>query len=497
MTMIMALNTTACGGDDDGGGNSSGGNGAYGAWYANRIVTYFQTDDPVIKANIDKYFNEKGRYQEIGEQYWQLAGRSSYENGVIHATPIGPATYLDEIEVVHIVNDNTIEFYDGALYKYGSSGTTGLKLLYRIQDDLMGDVAYYGYSPKYYTYSREGSAYVIVADGEKETFTISGDGLYIGGSKWTKFNPSTVYHESTGGGYTGENQQESFVGEWVQFKNTGNIETLNITSNGTVLLTEYRHEDGTGNYKEGWYYETETYTYSLKGNQGTMTSDNGKSTSFTYYIFTSGGRKNLTIITSKSENYNQLTSDIYKQINDLNALQDNGPNISSGEFNIANIEGSYDADEYKWYSEDKKWVLVKQYSVAITKDVSSPTAVAITGLWAGDKTIYGNIDLSTGNITISPGQIFYYHNTYGDVWLNPAEEDNAVKLTYYQEYNAYQSSDFVPTCSEGRFGYYYVNLYKKDYSASAKSKRAQANRSLTQKHKSPIPLIDSKNVLQQ
>ena len=482
MLMVMTLPLmVSCGGDDSGESGPSGGSGVNDAWYASRIVTHFQTDDPVIKANIEKYFNERGRYQEIGEQYWQLAGRSSYENGVIHATPIGPATYIDEIYAAHIVSDNTIAFYEGGLFKYGASGTTGLQLLYRIQDDLLGDVAYYGYSPRYYTYSREGNAFVFFEGEEKITFTISGNELIIGGTKLTKFNPNTIFHENTGGGYTGENQQESVVGEWVQFKDNGSIETLNIMSNGTVLVTEYRHESGDNRYKEGWYYETESYTYTLNGNKGTMVSESGKSHSFTYYIWTSGNTKTLTITTSKSENYMLMTSDYRKQINDLNAQQDNGPNMNSGDFDIAKIVGSYEAYEYEWSSDDEKWVYIHKYNITFSKDVSSSTSVAITNLWAGNITIYGNIDQSSGNITINPGQIIYYHNTYGDVWLNPYGDDNAVKLTYYKDDNAYQSSIYVPTCSEGIFGYFYVNMYKEDSSASATSKRAQPNSLPTRK----------------
>lgn len=167
------MSFASCSGSDSDGGSSGSSNGQ---WYTNKLITSFFEDDPYVMERIDQLFDSSGRY----------GGEIVYPNGMVSH---GPAGYNDEIEVIHLTNNNTLEFYYGFLYKYGSSGTTGKKLLYRITGSTLGDVGYYASSPTTKSYTREGNVIHFTWEGERVSLTVSGNKLLGNeGDQWTLFN---------------------------------------------------------------------------------------------------------------------------------------------------------------------------------------------------------------------------------------------------------------------------------------------------------------------
>lgn len=171
-------------------GDGDGGNGG-GDWFVDRLITSFpityETDgyykDYVIE-HLDELFSSDGRY----------GGYINLPSGMLTH---GPAYYKDEIEVIHIVNNNTIEHYYGYLYKCGSSGTNGKTLLYKVSGSPLGEVGYYASSPTYYNCSRNGNVITVTEGNNTNTMTISGDALLEnGGDKWTRFRLGYTYTDN-------------------------------------------------------------------------------------------------------------------------------------------------------------------------------------------------------------------------------------------------------------------------------------------------------------
>lgn len=185
MSIVMTLIGTSfasCSGSDSA-GDGPNGSGEAGLWYTSRLITQFHEDDPYILEHIDQFFDSEGRY----------GGELVFPGNLISH---GPAGYKEEIEVIHLIN-NTLEVYYGYLYKYGSSGTRGKKLLYRITGSAIGDVAYYASSPTTTTYTREGNVISFVWEGEKTSLTITNNAL-LGddGDKWISFNIGQTFNDN-------------------------------------------------------------------------------------------------------------------------------------------------------------------------------------------------------------------------------------------------------------------------------------------------------------
>ena len=185
-TLIMiASSLSSCSSGDGDGGNGGG------DWFVDRLITSFpityETDgyykDYVIE-HLDELFSSDGRY----------GGYINLPSGMLTH---GPAYYKDEIEVIHIVNNNTIEHYYGYLYKCGSSGTNGKTLLYKVSGSPLGEVGYYASSPTYYNCSRNGNVITVTEGNNTNTMTISGDALLEnGGDKWTRFRLGYTYTDN-------------------------------------------------------------------------------------------------------------------------------------------------------------------------------------------------------------------------------------------------------------------------------------------------------------
>lgn len=189
MTLIMMI---SCSGSD---GGSEGGSGSNGdGWYAKGFITSFPItisaygdSRDYVKAHVDELFLDNGRYGGI----ISFPG----DNTVTH----GPAYQHDEIEAVHLTNNGVLEYYEGYLYKCGSSGTMGKTLLYKVTGSPLGDVGFYASSPECFNYTREGNVIKVTINNVTKTFTVASDGaLVIEGEKYYKFNFGQTYVDNSG-----------------------------------------------------------------------------------------------------------------------------------------------------------------------------------------------------------------------------------------------------------------------------------------------------------
>lgn len=179
MAVVMSLSFVSCGDDD---GDSD--NGLVG-WYCRKLKTAKDFTNDNESAN-EPWFHLY-QYDDYFYSPWAEAhGDGEY----IEAPSYSMNDYNNEF--IHIENDNTLAYYYSGLRKYGSSDA---QLLYQFNaGSNIGMLAYYGSSPEYYVYKKEGNTIVITKDDEKETFIIT-DGALLqnGGGKWTKYDPSKVY----------------------------------------------------------------------------------------------------------------------------------------------------------------------------------------------------------------------------------------------------------------------------------------------------------------
>lgn len=130
----------------------------------------------------------------------------------------------------------------------------------------------------------------------------------------------------------------------------------------------------------------------------------------------------------------------------------------SSSFSINSIRGTYTVTEYQYYHDEKAWYEMEpQYEMTITEvSTSDPTSVEIYNLWEGGKYIKGQLDTETGEITIPSGQIIYEDPTYGNIWVNPYE--NEITFTYDADKRTYSSNIMSPVCSEGHFRYFMIKM---------------------------------------
>lgn len=160
-------------------------NGAAG-WYFEGNAPLFPTESFVPMGEDYVLFSDDGEWNP-----YHVWVPSCYEGDGIHLIqhplPVNP-------EFIQIVDDNSLIYYHGLVYKYGAPGASGRKLLYQFNNKYHGKMAVYeGYST-YFVYTRDGNNITVTYGDEKQIFTIVDGALMMnGGGKWTKYNPDTVY----------------------------------------------------------------------------------------------------------------------------------------------------------------------------------------------------------------------------------------------------------------------------------------------------------------
>ena len=246
MVCIMLFTFVACGseGDDNSSGGGSGGSGD--ACYAHPLITSFPITENgygyytnYIIAHVDELFDSEGRY----------GGYINLPDGTLTH---GPAYGRDEIEVMHIINSNTIEFYEGYLYKCGASGTRGRTLLYKVTGSSLGDVGYYASLPDYYNYTRDGNVIKVKVENSTETFTITNDGLLKSdGEKCPKFNLGQTFVDNS----SNESSSAEDIAEAQSISKTASVVGTPTFHRVTFKCTfSSSSSGGNGNYQKVFAY---------------------------------------------------------------------------------------------------------------------------------------------------------------------------------------------------------------------------------------------------
>ena len=192
MMVLLSVNFTACSSDDDG----DSGNGLTG-YYLNMNYLPSQSDWAKINNAIeaDEVLSSYGSGKK---KHDYVASYSLFidSNGMYHDTDayFGRLrfTISSFINVVKIVDDNTLAFYIGTLYVEGKGSGEALYKLYA--GNIFGNMAYYG-TPTYYTYVKYGNK-IVTSDGD--IYTIVDGGLMPEESStvWKKYNPKHRTHVS-------------------------------------------------------------------------------------------------------------------------------------------------------------------------------------------------------------------------------------------------------------------------------------------------------------
>ena len=130
---------------------------------------------------------------------------------------------------------------------------------------------------------------------------------------------------------------------------------------------------------------------------------------------------------------------------------------SGGGVDFSSIGGKYTTTDCKYFSDEKAFYEMEPtYEMTITTNTKYPTTVQIYNFWMGKKTITGELNTETGDITIATGQIIDEDETYGNIWVTPYSE--TLTLTYDKDKRSYVSNYFVPRCNEGHFGCYFIKM---------------------------------------
>ena len=123
-------------------------------------------------ASRNLFISDDGRYSDSNSSFGKL--RFSIQN---------------PINVIRIVNDNSLLFYVGWLYEDGASSDDAIYKIYA--GSIFGNMTYYG-TPTYYTYARIDNK-IILSNGD--IYTIVDGGLIKDGSsgRWSKYNQNKRY----------------------------------------------------------------------------------------------------------------------------------------------------------------------------------------------------------------------------------------------------------------------------------------------------------------
>lgn len=130
------------------------------------------------------------------------------------------------------------------------------------------------------------------------------------------------------------------------------------------------------------------------------------------------------------------------------------------------VKGSYTVREYISY-DFVTWKQYRTYEMTISPKNPYSDVVGVTNLFNGDKTISGTLDTRSGDITLDPVPVIYYHERYGDIhaYLYDAEKDdivdNPITLKYSSSERKYKSDPFLAKVEAGYLGLYYVEMEHK------------------------------------
>ena len=166
--------------------SDSSGNSGLKGWYLNLNSVAKQSDfDEINKAIRNKEVLTSYKYNEyVASRDLFINSDGSYSDSDSHFGRLR-FSIKSFINVVRILDDNTLLFYVGYLYEDGSDAGEELYSFYA--GSIFGNMTYYG-SPTYYTYAKVGNK-LIVSNGD--IYTVTSNGLIKDGSSalWSKYVP--------------------------------------------------------------------------------------------------------------------------------------------------------------------------------------------------------------------------------------------------------------------------------------------------------------------
>ena len=166
--------------------SDSGGNSGLKGWYLDLSSVAKQSDfNEINKAIRNKEVLTSYKYNEyVASRDLFINSDGSYSDTDSHFGRLRfSINFL--INVVRILDDQTLVFYIGYLYEDGASNNEALYTFYA--GSIFGNMTYYG-TPTYYTYAKVDNK-LIVSNGD--VYTVTSNGLIKDGSSalWSKYDP--------------------------------------------------------------------------------------------------------------------------------------------------------------------------------------------------------------------------------------------------------------------------------------------------------------------
>ncbi len=171
--LLGIIGVTSCGGDDnktnpESGGGSGGGSQSNGQWY----IELSSADDKPYTVELEEI---------------SIGAALTFGN-----TPTKPT--MGDPNVIHIINDNTLEFYNYANVTDYEPGATGKQLLFRVNTgSLWGMLGYYANNPTTYTYEKIDNKLYVIMKGEIYTVTSSAL-IRDGGKTYYSYDPESAIY---------------------------------------------------------------------------------------------------------------------------------------------------------------------------------------------------------------------------------------------------------------------------------------------------------------
>lgn len=178
--LFAGASLSSCGDGDDnknnpeGGGNSGDGSKSQGQWY---IELGRNSQTPYTVDLIQVYIDATTYY---------------------HGTPTLEGLRKEHTEgytlILHIIDDNTLEYISPSAFYYANPGLTDKQLLYRVNtSSVLGTLALYKDSSTPYTYEKIDNKIYVPLQGT--IFTVTSSGLWEdGGKMYYSYNPETALY---------------------------------------------------------------------------------------------------------------------------------------------------------------------------------------------------------------------------------------------------------------------------------------------------------------
>lgn len=130
---------------------------------------------------------------------------------------------------------------------------------------------------------------------------------------------------------------------------------------------------------------------------------------------------------------------------------------------IFELDGVYTANQYRIDTSTGVATLDGTYKVTIAFIEGSATNISITNLYNGERTISGVYNQARGTFTVARGTIIADHSTYGEVFINPVDDEISSYLsnatfTFQTKGGFLNSSTWAASVSAGNLGFYRVEM---------------------------------------